>query len=114
MDSDFRFFGLRNVRRVVIASAAVVALAGTCPSRAESPASLGQNHCAGLGGDFVAVTGQRGCVRIGGHVRAETTHARAVQAIYPPALEPLGDGVRPASESFHVRAGSPGGDIVPR
>ena len=114
MDSDLLFLGLQNARRVIIASTALVALGATTPSRAESPETLGQNRCAGLGGDFVAASGQRGCVRIGGHIRAETAHARAMQATYPPEFNPLEDGVRRASEAFHVRAGSPGGDILPR
>ena len=114
MDSDLRFLGFQSTRRAMIASAVFLGLAATSPACAESPDALGQNRCAGLGGDFVAASGQRGCVRIGGHVRAETAHGRAMQATYPPEFNPLADGVRQASEAFHVRAGSPGGDIVPR
>ena len=120
MDSDLRFLGFRNTWRAITASAVLLGFAAATPACAESPDALSQNRCAGLGGDFVAASGQRGCVRIGGHIRAETAHGRAMQATYPPEFNnplvnnPLADGVRQASEAFHVRAGSPGGDILPR
>jgi len=44
---------------------------------AESPSGDGRGRCARLGGDFVAVSGGEGCVRIGGHVRAEIARTEA-------------------------------------
>ncbi|HMK90579.1 MAG TPA: hypothetical protein VK446_13235 [Methylocystis sp.] len=70
---------------------------------AEGPDTQLQAPCAGLGGDFVAVAGARGCVRIG-HVRSESTHARSRAADYPVGFSAAGDGLRPASETYKIRS----------
>lgn len=116
MNSDLKLFRLQFSRRRITAAAALLAFGAASSAYAEGPDSLGQNRCAGLGGDFVAVSGARGCVRIGGHVRAEPAHAKPDPTAYPTGFGLIPDGVRHASETFHVRAGAPAGgsDIVPR
>lgn len=116
MNSDLQLFGLQFLRRLIAAGAALLAFSVASSAYAEGPDNLGQNRCAGLGGDFVAVSGARRCVRIGGHVRAEPTHGKPDPTAYSIGFGAISDGVRRASETFHVRAGAPLGrsDIVPR
>jgi hypothetical protein len=83
--------------------AAPFALALCAQAHAEGPSGAGRSSCASFGHDFVAVSGASGCVRIGGHVRAETAQERSPSTGYANAM---GDGVHRASESFHVRAGA--------
>lgn len=116
MNSDLQLFRLPSSRRRSLAVVALLALSAASGALAEGPDSLGQNRCARLGVNFVAVTDARGCVRIGGHVRAEPVHAQPESTSYPIGFGALSDGVRHASETFHVRAGAPAGgtEIVPR
>lgn len=60
-----------------------------------------------MGRDFVSVSGANNCVRIGGHVRAETSQVRAAPLGY---ASETADGVRHVSEMFHVRAGAANAD----
>jgi len=115
MNCHLRFLNLQGKSRLAIAAASLILVAsGVTGALAEGPDAEARNRCAGLGGDFVAVSNAGGCVRIGGHVRAEKTHGASPN--YPIELGAPTDGVRHASESFHVRAGAPGGgsDILPR
>jgi hypothetical protein len=83
---------------------AFAAIAFCAPVQAESSLGTAGASCAHLGNDFVSVSGASGCVRIGGHVRA----AKAQPA--PLGYAETQDGVRGASEAFHVRAGATSAD----
>jgi hypothetical protein len=93
----------------------VAALVACAPAHAESPGAAAGNRCARLGSDFVAISGAQGCVRLGGHVRAEAPRAEIPRVFAPRQLASPGsyaaagtDGVRPAAETFHIRAGAAG------
>ncbi len=88
-------------------AAGLVALCGASGALAEGPETAAKRRCSGLGTDFVAVSGAGGCVRIGGHVRAETMRAHAAPSAFAPQFSSAADGIRPASESFHVRGDAP-------
>jgi hypothetical protein len=115
MSSDLKLSCPRFSRLI---AAAIVALAsGPAPvAHAEGPDLPGQSGCARLGDDFVAVSGARGCVRINGHVRAEPLRARTDSMAYPMSFGAVSEGVRHASETYHVRAGAPAGgwETTPR
>jgi hypothetical protein len=85
---------------------ALAALAFCAPVHAESSLGAAGASCSHLGNDFVSVSGASGCVRIGGHVRA----AKAQPA--PLGYAETQDGMRRASEAFHVRAGAPSADAA--
>jgi hypothetical protein len=86
----------------LIALAPILALF-LCGSALAEPAAP-RNRCAAHGPDYVEVAGGGRCVRIGGHVRAETDHA-AESA--PPSLigapgglaRAFADGVKGVSET---------------
>jgi len=100
----------------------VAALVACAPAHAESPSAAAGGRCARLGPDFVAISGAQGCVRVGGHVRAEAPRTEVPRLFAPRQLALPGgyatagtDGVRPASENFHIRAGaSNGADLYQR
>ncbi|MGA8172978.1 MAG: hypothetical protein WB816_19405 [Methylocystis sp.] len=76
------------------------------PAHAEGPAA---NRCSKLGADFVAISGAQGCVRLGGHVRAEAPRGEIPRVVAPRQLASPGayaaagtDGLRPASETFRI------------
>jgi hypothetical protein len=116
MNSDLQLARLRFSRRLAAAAAVALSLGLPPGAHAEGPEGLTPNRCAGLGGNFVAVAGARGCVRIGGHIRAEPTHSKPDLGAYPTGFGAAFDGVRPAAETFHLHAGAPGGgsSVVPR
>lgn len=95
------------IKAMVLGILAIVALCTV--AHAESPLGAPRGSCSNLGRDFVSISGATGCVRIGGHVRAETAPPRAAPLGY--AAEPQ-DGARHASESFHVRAGADSADAT--
>ena len=107
---------MRRTPALGLAAIVALALSFAPDARAEGPDSLGQSGCARLGDGFVAVSGARGCVRINGHVRAEPLHARTESMPYSMGFGAISDGVRHASETYHVRAGAPAGGLetVPR
>jgi Porin subfamily len=84
---------------------AIAALAFCAPVLAESPAAATRNGCAKFGTNYVAVAGAEGCVRIGGHVRAEMSHPEAPSLMGAPAglASAVADGVRSVSQTFHIR-----------
>lgn len=85
----------------------LAAVAVCAPVAAQSPLGGGHTACANMGHDFVSVSGANNCVRIGGHVRAETSQVRAAPLGY---ASDAPDGVRHVSEMFHVRAGAANAD----
>ncbi len=91
----------------------IVAAAICAPAHAEGPGGASGNHCSRLGPDFVQISGAQRCVRLGGHVRAEAPRTEIPRVPESPRFpSPMGyaaaaaDGLRPASETFHVRAGA--------
>jgi hypothetical protein len=98
-----RLQGTRLFSAIKASLPGVVATIALCaPVHAESPVGVARASCSNLGNDFVSVSGAGGCVRIGGHVRADASRARPAPLGYAESQ----DGVRHASESFHVRAGA--------
>jgi hypothetical protein len=94
----------------------IAALIACAPAHAESPGAASGDRCARLGADFVAISGAQGCVRVGGHVRAEAPRTEIPRLFAPRQPTPSGgyaaagtEGVHPASESFHIRAGAANG-----
>jgi hypothetical protein len=85
----------------------LAALAFCVPVCAQSPLGAAHSACANMGHDFVSVSGANNCVRIGAHVRAETSQVRAAPLGYASETP---DGVRHVSEMFHVRAGAANAD----
>jgi len=98
MFADFRPLALTG---------AVAFAASLSVSAAKAEAS---NHCARYGSDYVAVAGSNGCVKVGGHVRADNI-ARAPAA--PMGYASLADGVQRAA---HLQPMAPFGlnDLFPR
>ncbi len=83
MFADFRPHALR----ALAVAAAVAASVSALPAMAETP-----SHCARYGADYVAVAGSNGCVKIGGHVRADIARAPTQAMSYAAA-----DGVQRAA-----------------
>ncbi len=71
----------------IAAVAVIAATVSACPALAETP-----SHCARYGADYVAVAGSNGCVKIGGHVRADIARAPTQAMSYAAA-----DGVQRAA-----------------
>jgi hypothetical protein len=97
---------VRPLRLPLLGLFAVAVVFG--PARAESPAGAQHSGCAKFGADYVAVAGGDGCVRIGGHVRAATTHAEAPSLLAAPAgfAAAISDGVSSVSQTFRIRPGA--------
>jgi hypothetical protein len=97
----------------IVQAGAIAALAFVGPAAAQSFDVARSARCARMGEDFVAVAGTDNCVRIGGHVRVVIYQGRAAPAGGAVAAR---DGVRQASERFHVRPASEGRllDLFPR
>lgn len=76
-----------------------------CASAAAETA--GRNRCAAYGSDYVAVSGGEGCVRLGGHVRADNTAHAAVapSLLAAPAgfARAIADGVNNVSQSISAQ-----------
>jgi hypothetical protein len=95
----FRAFGPRRICPKALTLGLIVVAALCAPSLAEGPGE-GRGRCARLGGDFAAVSGGEGCVRIGGHVRAENARPDGPR-------HPAADGIAHATQQiFHVNAGA--------
>lgn len=79
---------------------------------AVSPAAAegfgGANHCARYGADFVAVAGSNACTRVVGHVRVDIARGPSAPMNYAAPQ----DGVRPASQTTHVRAGDAAAGLI--
>lgn len=82
------FAALRPFARLLGLSLACALLIAV-PARAETA-----NRCARYGADYVAVAGSNGCVKIGGHVRADISRGPTGGAM---GYAALADGVQPAS-----------------
>lgn len=97
-----------KVARLTASAWALAVLAMPGPASAQT--NVRSNQCASLGEGFVAVAGSDACVRIGGHVRVEFGDG----GLIPGGGGSARQGVRPASERSHVRAGSGWPDLFPR
>lgn len=100
------FVALALTRRLssrVVPAGVIAALAFVGSTVAQGAGFERNERCARMGEDFVAIVGSDNCVRIGGHVRVDIANGHANL--------PTGstrDGIRPASERFHVRPTSHG------
>ncbi|MBI1869235.1 MAG: hypothetical protein HYS06_13240 [Methylocystis sp.] len=101
-----------TVNRLAASAWALAVLAAPTQTSAQTIEASRSNRCASLGEGFVAVAGSDACVRIGGHVRVEFGNGGAAPGgVYSSSVR---DGVQPASERSHVRAGSGWSDLFPR
>jgi len=89
--------------------------ASLCTAAAAETA--GHNRCAAYGSDYAAVSGGEGCVRLGGHVRADNTvHAAVAPSLLAvPAgfARAIADGVNNVSQSISAQP-QPGAHLYRR
>jgi hypothetical protein len=107
-------FSLTRRSRLAQSASFIAAIAALTPICGMAFAETsGHNRCAAYGSNYVAVSGGEGCVRLGGHIRADNPRpdgvahatAEAPALLGAPAgfARALADGVSGVSQSFQGR-----------